>query len=888
MFEDKTINIYSSRDKIREQMIDYAKDYLELEGLDFSKTSYLTYLVNILSGLTSNLLYYSTSIYKEFYLTKAVQKESILNLSAMMGYTPPYAIPSKTSVLISIPMTFSTLNDVAGSITITIPRYFRYYADDIIFTQDSEIQIKAVNVNGLVNYSVVEYPPNGGSKSVQKQIRKDNKGNPALYFITNVTQIEYLELEYTIPTQKPYEFHTINLDFEGQIAKFDKIHTRNTTTDEGVMEDWILYNSLFLIPHDIRGFAFRKTAKGGQIYFGNGVVGKQAPDGNLCLADLGITKGYEGNVISGAINKADRLYVEDYDKNTGKVISRLLNMSVVNMQPAYGGEDSPTMDEVRSNAIANLSTMKRLVSKDDYTNMKVVADELPINNSIHVIKRSDIKSNEIHIFTDIIYQDGIVPTRNAVWVFNESDKPDLTIYADDVINIDGGDYYSIFNIRVNAEFKSCYYYYLAKNIKLTTVINRTFSKNEATGQPETKVLPTTSEFNVVLSDPITGAKLGNDDQYLEVILDFELVDPTYDIVELQCYMITDWDGKKRQMVMKTVDEDKITERTAFVYEIPLSDVPEQEWTYYFKMYKFIPNKFAHLEGQPEYVPQYINESQVRTTTKQGLDEYMYSQVIINGESPNRTISVYDVPIIKKEYYDTIDQNSFNLQVLHNFLTFDVTSFRMTTDFVNLKFSDTTGALSNMRFNKITKDNVKNVNPKQFPTNPDNKERYIVTNKDNIWDREPPFIAEWSHLNQDWLYNKITTDDMVYVEDVGTKVIFNGKEVMEPIKAIPIQIYAIVWRDDSHPSTDRGLIETIKNSLIDKFYHKFTFDSDIYRSEITDVVQSVPGVEHCQVIEPKHNIFFNYDLYKDLTMIELLEYTPQLCFFDTSSITIEVR
>ena len=74
MFNEKTINIFSSRDRIREEMIEYAKEYLEIEGQDFSKTSYLSYLINVLTALTANLLYYSTSVYKEQFIVLATQK----------------------------------------------------------------------------------------------------------------------------------------------------------------------------------------------------------------------------------------------------------------------------------------------------------------------------------------------------------------------------------------------------------------------------------------------------------------------------------------------------------------------------------------------------------------------------------------------------------------------------------------------------------------------------------------------------------------------------------------------------------------------------------------------------------------------------------------------
>ena len=63
--------IYLSKDEIRLQIIEYMKNYLELENVELTKSSFLSFLINILSSLTSNLLFYQSSVYREFFLTTA-------------------------------------------------------------------------------------------------------------------------------------------------------------------------------------------------------------------------------------------------------------------------------------------------------------------------------------------------------------------------------------------------------------------------------------------------------------------------------------------------------------------------------------------------------------------------------------------------------------------------------------------------------------------------------------------------------------------------------------------------------------------------------------------------------------------------------------------------
>ncbi|RLA59300.1 MAG: hypothetical protein DRQ78_10795, partial [Epsilonproteobacteria bacterium] len=60
--------VYLSRDRIRGFLTEEVKKYLELEGVDLTKSSFLSYIIDVLSVLTSNLLFYQTSVYREFFL----------------------------------------------------------------------------------------------------------------------------------------------------------------------------------------------------------------------------------------------------------------------------------------------------------------------------------------------------------------------------------------------------------------------------------------------------------------------------------------------------------------------------------------------------------------------------------------------------------------------------------------------------------------------------------------------------------------------------------------------------------------------------------------------------------------------------------------------------
>ena len=100
--------IYLSRDNIRTQIIEYMQYYLELENVDLVKSSFLSFMIDTLATLTTNVLFYSSSTYKEFFLTTAQLPETIYNLSAFLGYNSKEAIYSVSDLLITIP--FAIIN----------------------------------------------------------------------------------------------------------------------------------------------------------------------------------------------------------------------------------------------------------------------------------------------------------------------------------------------------------------------------------------------------------------------------------------------------------------------------------------------------------------------------------------------------------------------------------------------------------------------------------------------------------------------------------------------------------------------------------------------------------------------------------------------------------
>lgn len=868
MFDEKSISIFSSRDQIRQQIIDYTKEYMELESIDLNKTSYLSYLINILSGLTSNLLYYSTSIYREMFMTKAMQRESVLNLAAAMGYSPDLATPAQATILVTIPFKFKYY-----PARIVLDNGFKYYSGSTIFTQTSKYVIDLISTGGTIVATMTEYLSIGGALPIKCILAQTATGY-TVSFLANTKQTESYVSEKTIPELGPYEFYTLPVTFTGQVSEIGLITTETTG---GTPEIWTEYDSLFLIPTATNGFTKRLTDTGMDIFFGNGVVGNQPPSGHLCKITITKTLGTTGNVISGSINKCDKIYFNDTDGNES--IRRVIQPTVVNVQPGYGGLDIPTTDEVRSLAVSNMKSRDRLVSELDYQDVNDIIPGLPTNHLVSILKRSDLKCNEIVTFMDLIYNESIVPTRNYIWEFDETDNPELLVLITDTIEIDGLFYYSMFNIEIITDTKSCLYYYLLDEEEKGVTITQSYLVDDEV----TPVLPTTSKYKTVTLDEF-GVRLPEDEQKLEIELKFNeiVADPAH-YPDLNCEMITSWDGTTYPMTRETINPGTEDEYDVFAVELNLEDIPQGELTFEYKMYT--------LEdmGGGSFEAVYMHLSNCKMTIKELLDEFMQSKVEITGTAPNRHIKIYDVPIIRKTYYDdpNLDKSDFNQNVLSYIIAYNPNDYKMMTDFMNIKFSDTTGTLDNMRYNLISRKPVKNVNPNTLPIMPSNEERYAVSNIVNPWSRTPPFIAQYVSSTMSWVFEKLNVNDMFEVTDLSNKMLYTGDAILEPELTIPIAIHAVVWKDTAISTTDTSLITTIKTNLVDSLYTRFGFDKNIYLSEIINIIQTTPGVANCKLLSPTHDIFFNFDIRKDLTQQQLLEYTPQLVWFDTTNINIEV-
>ena len=236
--------VYKSRDQIRNQITDLIKNYLELENVDLTKSSFLSFMVDTLSVLTSNLLFYQISTYREFFLTKAQLPESIFNLAAFLGYSPTDATPATANVLFTIPFGFQD-----AAVSFTIPEGFKlsgegginfktYYSTTIEVTNNSVAKITVTEGNRIYNLPVT------------------NEASQFL-FVLPLRNFNTQQQEFQISEDlQTYQFVSLEVPFSGQLSELTvQVRPPGSTG----LDLYTEVASLFLMDENTKGYVNRRT-----------------------------------------------------------------------------------------------------------------------------------------------------------------------------------------------------------------------------------------------------------------------------------------------------------------------------------------------------------------------------------------------------------------------------------------------------------------------------------------------------------------------------------------------------------------------------------------------------------------------------------------------------
>lgn len=973
-----------SKDRIRTDLIEnFVKQYLELENVDLTQSSYMSFLVDVFSTLSSNLLFYQTSVYREFFLTTAQLPESVLNLSRFLGYNTKEAVPASTNILVSVPLSFDDTQVYFkipgnGSFPDEIGESkFRFYAGSTEFVNDQKIEVFLNNT--FPQSARIKYTDINGTSFITNGVISNTTTPAQLKFLIPVRQVKKINLEYQVDSNlRSFQFHDIDVPIPGHIASLSvRITPPNVSDGSGTF--WKEYDSLYLMNNSTEGYVSRRTENGRKIFFGNDLMGVQPKPGSKIEIFVETTEGELGNVIKGSISSADRVYHSNFGiYNTTLTRPKIVEFTVVNTNSATGGADEESIDNVRINSINSLTSLSRLVSENDYKNLKSIVTNLPISeNTLPILKRSDTRINEIQLYTALTFNDEIVPTRSIFQTFPISTK---TIKRNDVLFVDGTDeYLSLFNLNFDAEIVpnginsdvAKYTYYISSanvspiledtnsianyNIYCTNFV---FTRNDSiarssiyttyfsdetddstdamlnkieigtdhlratatvtllsNGQVYDLQRPyidsTTSDLNSInkmfielISVP-TGM---NSDSAGWVILSSDSIE--WQTTNIHAYKFEGMEGNKLLLSEIYDDTSNGINGTVKDYDgLPVQILLEPDYFTFFiddledEHFDDGNITFAISYFHPEVdISGPITRSTAALTIRQSADQFMLSNMTIDRYKSELTI--FDIPVVSKEYYENLvseqNTNDFELLVMQKLLEgVQFHNYRMLTDFLNLKMTNTTGSIRSFQYNKTTKPNVISRNLTAVPWSPSVGNSYIINGKETgTWSsmysnsQLKDKIATWNGTS--WSIIDPSLEDVVAVNNEyydGTtynlKLFFSEFGWIVPDYEIPLVIECEIYPKTSYSGGNTALVNNVKTKLLEVFTPRFGSNISLHRSEIISAIHEISGVDHVRLISPKTSIYFDFET-SDLDEDQLLKYGPEYIFFNESSIIIRVR
>jgi len=837
--------IFLSREAIRTQLIEEIKQYLDLVDVDLTKSSFLSYIINILSTLTSNILFYQISVYKEFFLTKAQLNNSVMDLAASIGYTPYNAKHSTINLILSFPFRFTD-----GLVTFVIPKYSNFKIDNINFIIDYNVKV-VVERNNIV--TAYKYDKDV-SENLSVYIDYDNEVMTTFNIMIYAKQYNVEKFEFSVnKNHLEYQFTEYEIRLDGQLSAIEVKVVEPGNDIEYIYDQ---FSSIYLMSPNDRGFVIRKSDIGQKIYFGNGLIGYQPPVNSIIYVTAFTTLGERGNIISGQNIITDNIYGVT---GTGERVE--INYSVSNPSPAQGGEDEPSLEVIKANAINNLTALHRLVSENDYKVVGSLAEDTPLaKNTYPVLKRSDIRTNEMQIYSILMYKNEIVPTENVHITLDSTACENIQCdFNDGIIKIPKyqeisylGDIYILpFNIEIDKDLEITRYKYTSKEVIYDLNLISVGLSLEEYNFFATSLLVETDYTTV----------------YLKVY--FQTTETDFD--EVECLLEVTNTLVHQNMTINTVG--RFFEISFTPYEL----LPENKETYYFTFYH--PTK-----GR-------LNQYSISFIFRKNLNHTMLSNTVINKDG---SISIYDIPVIRKDYYDLIaNKADFEYYVIQRIIdNINFEDIRMMTDFVNLKFANTSKELRNMLLNKETRLPVDYIDLEYVNWVPQINERYIINGTEfPEWQDKIGYIATCISIDTtsgeiDWTYVKPEMDDFIYARNTNKKYLYTSCDWIEPIYEIPLKIDLDVRMKENYTIDMQKFINTIKLTILETFKDRMVCQSYLSRSEIIATVQNIEGVDHCRLIKPASNIFYNFKL-EELSEENLLTYTPELLYFTEDDITIRL-
>jgi hypothetical protein len=407
-------------DSLKKGLIDFARTYYPNTYNDFNEASPGMMFVEMAAYVGDVLNYYIDSQFKEGMLLHATETRSVMSIAAAMGYKPKISVPS------IVDLDVFQLFPASGSGTSVVPdtRYAvkiepgmrtRSSVGAVEFMVQNKVDFSINNAFDPTTISVYSIDANGAPNYyLAKKTVKAISAQPKTMTVTvdSVTKFFKFQVQDTnlIAIESIVDADGNNwyeVPYLAQDTIFEKVE--NTALND---PDAAVYSTntpyLLKLKRVPKRFITRVTEYGIEVQFGSGVssyadeellatpenislalpTGKDDIDASIDPAAPVFTQAYgvapsnttltvtylvgggvSSNVPSNTITEIIGITTSgtNLPSGNGTLNATILNSVAVNNPiAASGGRSAETLDEVRQNALAQLSSQNRAVTREDY------------------------------------------------------------------------------------------------------------------------------------------------------------------------------------------------------------------------------------------------------------------------------------------------------------------------------------------------------------------------------------------------------------------------------------------------------------------------------------------------------------------------------------------
>ena len=386
---------YTSKDfsTIKSDLIEYTKAYFPDTYKDFNETSPGMMLIELASYVGDVLSYYIDYNYKENVLATATETRNIRRLAEFMGYKTTPTTPSLVKLKVttgidadsnyepdygSLPTNLQSPIDVGLQVKSSVNSDLIFETlGEIDFTISGSPDVPPVgaptsfNANGeATGYTLTRYVQaiSGETKTKSFIISSPTKFLELDLGVTNVVEIlnvkdssgnKWYEVDYLTQDRILKETHYSN-DGRGHAQNMNIVGALSASIDIPYTVEYIKTNKKFVKKVD-------PDTNNTKLQFGNGlyrlnISGSTGASLFSMVEQQGVNlSGVPSSVINASINNL----TTNNSLNLGETPANTI-ITVTNSEPASGGTDGQTVDEIRENAKTHFASQLRCVTREDY------------------------------------------------------------------------------------------------------------------------------------------------------------------------------------------------------------------------------------------------------------------------------------------------------------------------------------------------------------------------------------------------------------------------------------------------------------------------------------------------------------------------------------------